>query len=334
MLIADLDGDGIPEVVLVSDTHVRLFHWQEGRLLPLAEFRAPTHIECFRPVAYDVSGDGTKDLIINGYDRSDNMPVAFVLQWRDGRLTMLHDRIRFYLNTVRLPPTFREVLVGQQGDHSRVFRPGVHEMRVQGGRFTQGGRLSLPDGANVFNFAWLPANRDSRDGDRLLIIRDTEHIATYTERGTRIALTSERYSGARLGLHMGTEFPGMGTGGEQTGGSYFVPMNMIVADLERSGVYTALINHPISTAAQLFENFRTFPQGEIHALYWDGVGLSLQWKTQRIRGSVVDQALVDITGNGNLDLVLNVNTFPGATGTGARRTLLLVYPLNVTGDVR
>jgi len=205
-------------------------------------------------------------------------------------------------------------------------------MTTRGGKLTPAGRLNLPDGTNVFNFVYLPANPTSTDGDKLVRLSSSERLQVLTDRGTRLFETDEAYSGTSAGIEEGTEMPGMGPDRFVPGSMYYVPMHMIVADIDRSGVYTLLINHPVSTAAQLFPRYRNYPQGEIHALYWDGVGLSLQWKTRRIRGTVVDLALVDLGGDGKLDLAINLNTYTGVIGTGSSKSVLLVYPLNTETD--
>ncbi len=335
MEVADLDNDGVNEIVMLDDTNVYVFHWKEGRLLPLAEMKAPTYLRCVKVVSYDVNNDGAKEIIVNGHDYTDKMPASFILSWREGRLTMLEQRIPYFLNVVKLPPSYNPMLIGQQGESTRVFRPGVYEMTTRGGKLTHAGKLVLPDGTNVFNFVYLPANPDSKDGDKLVRLSGVqERLQVYTDRGTRLSETDESYSGTSSGIMEGSEMPGMGQDRLATGSMYYVPMHMIVADLERDGVYTLLINHPVSTAAQIFQRYRNYPQGEIEALYWDGVGLSLQWKTRRIKGSVVDQALLDLDGDGNLDLVLNINTYAGALGVSGNKSMLLVYPLNTGSDAK
>lgn len=77
--------------------------------------------------------------------------------------------------------------------------------------------------------------------------------------------------------------PGMGKDNILIPSKYFVPLRMIPSDLEQDGSWELLVNKPISVSAQFFENYRFFPEGEIESLYWDGVGLGLQWKTRRTR---------------------------------------------------
>ena len=83
-------------------------------------------------------------------------------------------------------------------------------------------------------------------------------------------------------------------------------------------------------SAQFFETYRFLPEGEIESLYWDGVGLGLQWKTRRIKGSVVDFALADPNNDGTKDLVVCLNTHPGALGLQNRKTVVVFYPLDLS----
>ena len=122
--------------------------------------------------------------------------------------------------------------------------------------------------------------------------------------------------------------PGLGRSAEEDGGNYYyVPMRMVVDDPDNSGTPVLITGKPISAASMLFKNFRVFPQGEIHALFWDGLGLDLKWKTRRIKGSVVDLSVSDPNNDGVQDLVVSVNSYPGSLGMGKIRNMILIYPL-------
>jgi hypothetical protein len=85
-------------------------------------------------------------------------------------------------------------------------------------------------------------------------------------------------------------------------------------------------------AADFFPRYRHFPQGRIHYLNWDGLGLNTVWKTRTIQGTVVDYGIADLDNNGEDDLYVCVNTHPGAFGTGQKKTIVLTYALDVVED--
>ena len=111
---------------------------------------------------------------------------------------------------------------------------------------------------------------------------------------------------------------------------YYVPMRMPVVDLDRDGRYELLANKPVTTAGKLFTNYRTYPQGEIHAMLWDGMGMELLWKTRRIKGTVCDVTVADVDNNGKIDLVVGVNSYAGLASGMKTRCAVYMYPLDTT----
>jgi len=111
---------------------------------------------------------------------------------------------------------------------------------------------------------------------------------------------------------------------------YYVPIRMIPVSFEANGKYELLANKDISVAAQIFKKFRRFSQGEVHSLFWDGVGMSLAWKTRRIKGTVVDLGLADLKNNGHQQLIVCVNSYTGAVGTSQEKTVIVTYDLNAS----
>ena len=105
---------------------------------------------------------------------------------------------------------------------------------------------------------------------------------------------------------------------------------MLVTDLDRDGKYELIASKPVTAAGKLFSNYRTYPQGEVHALIWDGMALDLLWKTRRIKGTVCDVTVADVDNNGRLDLVVTVNSFGGIMNGTNTRCALFIYPLDTT----
>ena len=326
IIVEDLDGDGKNEILMLDDHVVYAYRWDGGRLIPMGEYRSPGMVECLNIRTIDWNRDGLKEIVVSAYNDKGE-PESFILNWKGGQFIELMRRVRFYLNVEKLPPDYIPTLIGQRGDNPRLFKPGVHEMMKSGDELVMGKRLDLPEGANVFNFAYLPGGKG--EGDKCVILTENERLRVHTERGARLAETDETYSGSAKGMPEEPGMPGLGKDRVQLKNMYFVPLRMYAVNFDRDDNWELLVNRPISTASQFFDRYRFFPQGEIHAMYWDGVGLNLQWKTRRIKGSVADFTVGDFNNDGTTDIVLCVNTHPGALGLESRKTMLLAYPLDL-----
>jgi hypothetical protein len=285
--------------------------------------------------AIDLDRDGVLELVVSAFIPDSNMqqdgnqPSSYIYSFAGGRLRQFCDRSPFFLSVAKMPPNFTPTLIGNTWDSIKVFAPGVREMVRSGNKYALGGRLILPKDANAFNFAWLPGGK-SGEGDKLVVLAADERLKVFGPKGDELYKSSEKFSGSSVGIEHVKGVYGFGRDSVQLPEHYYAPMRMIPVDLNRSGEYVLLVNKPISMAAQFFDRYRFFPEGEIHALFWDGVGLAMKWKTRRIKGSVVNLDLGDIMNNGVQSLVVGVNTHPGALGASKRQSFLLVYPLDTS----
>lgn len=330
MLVADVNGDGKNEVVVLSEKRLYVYQWQSERLVPLGEYKIPTRMLPLTIRSIDLDRDRADEIVLTAYEEEYTQPYSYILSFKGNNFRELVTRAPYYLNVVRTAPDFTPVLVGQKGDPSRIFsRGGVYEMLKQGDTLVQSKKLDLPEGVNVMNFAWLPGT-EGKETDKLVVLTDEERLRVFSPQGSQLNQTDEKFSGSAIGIAEQTHMPGMGKSNVLIPSQYFVPLRMIPMDLERDGTWELLVNKPISVSAQFFENYRFFPEGEVQSLYWDGVGLSLQWKTRRIKGSVVDFALSDPNNDGVQDLVVCLNTHPGALGLQNRKTVVVAYPLDMS----
>ncbi|MBQ7608011.1 MAG: VCBS repeat-containing protein [Desulfovibrionaceae bacterium] len=332
MAIADFNGDGKNEIALVDAHHLYIYTYgNDGKLREIGSTLVSQGNSNYILRAIDLNRDGASELVIATFDESQNRPYTFFYSFRNNRLSQYCDRCAYFCSVVRMSPTYTPTLIGQAWDSLKLFRPGVHIMVRSGKTFALGSRLNLPKGANVFNFCWLPNSRGG-DGEKLVVLREDERIALFPARNPQSPMhtTMERFSGSSVGMDHYKGMPGMGIDKNyQMPSQYYAPMRFITADIGRTGEYVLLTNKPISTAAQFFDRYRYFPQGEIHALYWDGVGLGLKWKTRRIRGSVAQIELADMNNDGILDLVVGINSSP-EIGIGRRQCMITAYPLNTS----
>jgi len=331
MAVGDFNGDGKNEIAILSDHDLRIYSWPaNGQLKLIGETVVSRSNNNFSMRAIDLNRDRSMALVVTTTEESSNRPYSFIYSFKGNKFTTIADRIPYYVSVMRVPPTYSPTLVGQGWDSLKLFAPGVRIMTKQDGKFTLGTRLDLPTGATVFNCVWLPAGKSGK-GEQLVMLTDDERIKLFQGHGnTLVHTTMERYSGSATGMDHYKGMPGLGVDkAYQLPSKYYAPMRLIAADIGNTGDYTLLVNKPISTAAQFFDRYRFFPQGEVHALYWDGVGLGLKWKTRRIRGSVAEIDLADVNNDGILDLVVGLNTSPDL-GIGSRQCMITAYPLDVS----
>ena len=331
MLVGDINGDGKNEICVMSDNNLRIYSWDgASQLKLLGETIVSRSNQNFSMRAIDLNRDGAMDIVVTTVENESNRPYSYFFSFKGNKFTQVSERIPYYVSVLRVPPTYAPTLVGQGWDSLKLFAPGVYTMVKTNGKYSFGTRLDLPTGATVFNVTWLPGGKTGK-GEQLIMLTDDERLKVFQGNGnTLIHTTMERFSGSATGMDHYKGMPGLGVDKNyQLPSKYYAPMNLIAADIGHTGEYTLLINKPISTASQMFDRYRYFPQGEIHALYWDGVGLGLKWKTRRIRGSVAAVDLADVTNKGTLDLVVGLNTSPDL-GVGSRQCMITAYPLDVS----
>ncbi len=331
MLVADFNGDGKNEIAILGQHDVAVFTWagKNSRLQELGRTQISTTNDCFSFRPLDMNRDGAMDLVICTSSEEDNRPYTYFYSFKGNKFSQLARRAPYFISVAKIPPYFTPTLVGSDWDSVRLFAPGVRVVEQRGDSYGLGTRLDMPKGTNCFNFTYIPAGKSSRE--QLVVLSDDERLKLYQgNKNTLIHTTMERYSGSAVGMDHYKGVPGLGVDKNyQMPSKYYAPMNFVAVDLGRNGEPILLVNRPISTASQVFDRYRYFPQGEVHALFWDGVGLALKWKTRRIRGSVSAIDLADVDNNGVLDLVVGLNTSP-ELGFGSRQCMITAYPLDIS----
>ncbi|MBQ4076388.1 MAG: VCBS repeat-containing protein [Mailhella sp.] len=324
--VADVDGDGKNEVLMLSEDDLYLYRWQDGnKLQQIAKYRVPASMRPILTRAYR-SSDGSRYVILTGHNENDRCATSQVLQFEGGKFKVVVRSVDLYLNVVTLPPLYAPTLVAQASDKGTLVSGRVYEARISGSRVVRGGKVpNLPKKANLFGFAWLPGN-DGK-GDHVVCVTDSGSLATYNQKDQPLAMTSEMFCSGSVYVTGDRSIGGLSSH-EDDDILHFVPIRMVAVDLDKDGKYELIASKPVTAAGQLFSNYRTYPQSEVHAMLWDGMGLNLLWKTRRIKGTLADLSIVDIDNNGVLDLAVCVNAHAGIDSGVQTRSAIYVYPLN------
>lgn len=329
MVVGDFVGDKKNRVIVASSNTLYAYEYYQNVLKPLGEIMLGARIKLLRVSLLDVDRDGKAEIIASGVDDPEGNadPRTFVLNFNNGKFENMVPVQKMYLSVVRTPPTFQPTLLGQlKGSHSPFDESGVSEMYYQDGQFLPMRRLNLPVIANLFNLVYLPDGKSYK----IVVLNEYNSMKVYTSDLDLQFTQEEGYNSSNNFLIMDERLPGMNQGKRDiaTDSLYYVPIRMLPVSFNNNGKYELLANKDISVAAQVFKKFRRFSQGEVHSLYWDGVGLGLAWKTRRIKGTVVDMALEDLKNDGKKQLVVCINTYSGAIGASNEKTIVVTYDLN------
>lgn len=329
MAVGDFVGDKKNRVIVAGPNTLYAYEFFQNTLKPIGEYKLGMRIKLLRVSLLDLDRDGKAEIIASGLDDPEGNaePRSFILSYSNGKFENFMPPQKMHLSVVRTPPTYQPTLLGQaKGFHGPFDESGVSEMIYQDRGIQPVRKLHLPSIANLFNFAYLPEGTSFK----IVVLNEYNYMKVFTSDLESQYSQEDGYNSSNNYVIVDERLPGMDMGTRDSGVEdfYYVPIRMIPVSFDSRGKYELLANKDISVAAQIFKKFRRFSQGEVHSLFWDGVGMSLAWKTRRIKGTVVDLALEDLKNEGKKQLVVCINSYTGAIGASSEKTVIVTYDLN------
>ncbi|MEF8889651.1 MAG: VCBS repeat-containing protein, partial [Desulfohalobiaceae bacterium] len=271
--------------------------------------------------------DGSRQIVVSGLRK--DKPRSFILRFRDGDFAVRDKNIKLLLKVARIPPDYDKRLVGQKLDDPGTFANGVSLVQRESDTYKLGRTLELPRAANVFNFTYLPG----KEGNKVVVADSSDQLRLYFD-GEIQASTDKAFAGSAVKIREKKSLPGLEDSREDPPSYYFLPTRLLPCDLNVDGEFELLVNRSVSSTSKYLANQRSFSEGSIHSLYWDGLGLSTAWKTGTIKGAVQDYGLGDMNNDGTLELYVCITTSPGTFSWGGKKTILLAYPLELSEESR
>lgn len=344
MDIGDVDGDGRPEIVVVSKNRVTVYR-KEGQGLKTVAVYDGTKVDNFLWVAVaDPSHTGKADIFVTNL-RKKNLSTpggseqilgnkgfveelsSFALSLRSGKLQLIASADGYYLNAIELPKRGK-LLVGQEKGLLRegAFKGSVYEMQVRGDRVLPTTDVGLPSRCNLFSCIKADINNDHTD--EVINIDESNHLIISSPAGDQI-WRSDKVFGATTNTFEGR----LNDRRFNDVDFYSIPSPVVVTDLNKDGIPEILVNrNPDALAKFLPEGMKTYDKGEIVSLTWDQMGMVENWKTREISGMVTGLRMADLDGTGEKQLVVCMVNAKDLLKLGDAKSTIFSYELKAAGN--
>jgi len=207
MDVADLDGDGVVELVALSADRVAVYRRIAQGLQLVAEFKAG-NLEDFKTVSVaNVDDEERPEILVTclwkknkplsgGAEKrtetdSETRPSSYVLVFDGKSLIPIGERIPFYIHAVHIPKRGRVALAQGPGRHGELFEPAIYELRIRNGKAVPAAPMVLPSACNIYNFAVGDFNNDS--ANEYAVITKDNRLLILDSAGNRLWRSRKRF---------------------------------------------------------------------------------------------------------------------------------------------
>jgi len=327
--VADLDGDGVDDIVVAGKNEIRAFHFQGSRLVQFGTLSLSSSQKIIAMGAADLNGNGRAEIYVSAI--AGDRPLALAAEWQPGGFSTLFEDQPWYIKPMTAPGRGL-FLAGQQATLDAPFMAGIFELTLVDGALVKGEALPVPAEINLFSFALADLEGDG--AVEVITIDGNDRLRVLTAGGKQL-WQSDDFFGGSLRYVGGPGLSRSRSGSAQEQDKTYIPSRLIITDINNDNLPDVVINKNLSTASRVLRNLKSYPSGEIHGLVWSGIGLTELWRTKKIDGYVASYDFRKVAGSDQallyVGLILNSGWLDMLR---AKDSTVLIYPLNLSAAGR
>lgn len=327
MEMADLDGDGQAEVIFADNESVQIFKRDNNRLSKVGQIRGKVGYRIHAITVADLNKNGKPEIYVSAADNK--QPNSFSFEWLGAdKANYLFENAKWYIRAMSIPGEGM-VLAGQRADSDKAVAPGIFRLDLTNAALKAGSPMEIPASVNLFEFTIADLDND---GSREIVAIDQYDRLQVLRAGGSVLWKSDEFYGGTTRFIGGTGDFGVGKASSQESSTrIYIPSRIIVYDVNGDGQQDIIINKNLSTSSRLFENMKSYPSGEIHALSWNGIALSELWRTRKIDGYIVDYLLRPNADKKGAELLVGLVLGSSSLDLFTEQTsTMLIYQLDFT----
>nr|WP_320011700.1 VCBS repeat-containing protein [uncultured Desulfobulbus sp.] len=275
--VADLEGDGQQEILVLTKDALRLYRNDNGAFRMLATIDLPNHLNYHAITMADLNGNGLQEIYISA-SNGDN-PEATVMEWDGRAIQNLTDHVPWYLATITSPGT-PPLLVGQKSISYDFPSSELYTLKISNdGTIQPDTKLILPPKTTIFNFTIADINGDG--SKEILTISHANRLQVFDTDGT-LRWTSPDELGAS-NKFFGT-LTSANNSVEADNDTRWIHTRIVITDLDRDGINDVLVGRNRVETVRFMPNLRYFDGASLAAYTWKDGSMHPLWETRKMPG--------------------------------------------------
>ncbi len=318
--IADVDGNGKNEIILMDEHTLWIYEYVEERLRLFKKLRGRANQDFLALDVADVNGNGNAEIFVTSFAGEDLN--SFILEYEHNGFKRISDKNGWYFRVLDLPPKGPTLLAQRMGVKETFYGP-IYQFPWKGNTFGKGKRLKLPKETELFGLAIADITGDGKA--EIIKFAYDDHLKLLSTDGRDLLFkTSSRYGGSNN--FFDRESVPEGTPKHNIAKRVYILGRIVVLDLDGDGMVEVIVNKNYFATGRLFERVRLFDKAEIYDLAWDGLMLAENWRTREIPGYIPDYQVKDFDNDGQVELVVALVSKPKAMQR-SRKSHILFFEL-------